>query len=261
MTRPLRLTAKHAMSLANENETLLSCLDEHGLIVVSGFAQDINLFKSIAAALGVPETVSPPAFALAGYSTIRVQSNQPGRGVSGGGEYWHSDGPWSKNPSAATLLLCEIAPERGGETLFTDMRTVADTLLPMLEDDLNGLIGNYPCRSIYLRELEQMGLKDPDKLTVLQDLTHPLIRHHPSTGRRALYLNEMWLESIVGMSARDSKSYLSKLLSIATTPTLVYAHRWKVGDLLIWDNVSMMHKALPPQEGATKTTFRMTIRG
>ena len=107
-----RLSVGDVKVLLEEDGALLSLLDLHGLLIVSDFTQDIEAFKHLAAAFGLAEVVSPPVFGLAGHPTVRVQSNLPGQGVSGGGEYWHSDGPWSETPSAATLLLCEIAPRR-----------------------------------------------------------------------------------------------------------------------------------------------------
>jgi taurine dioxygenase len=76
-----------------------------------------------------------------------------------------------------------------------------------------------------------------------------------------LKLNEKWLESVEGLRAGESEALLASLLAFATRPERIYAHRWQVGDLLVWDNALMMHKALPLAEGATKTTYRITIKG
>lgn len=243
------------------NGALQSVLHEHGLIIVEKFPLDLEEFSRFARCLGPPELVAPPQHAYPGYPFVRLQSNVPGLGVAGGGEYWHSDGPWSVVPSSATLLLCRMAPDRGGETLFVDMREAFDALPDRRRTSLLTLKARYPCREIYQRELDQMGIRDPDKLAELQDLTHPLVRTHPQTGRKALYLNEKWLERIEGMAPSDSRDLLDGLLMAATDRTCVYGHRWTIGDLLVWDNISMMHKALPPAQGAVKTTYRITIKG
>lgn len=256
-----RLSGEEVKLLLEEDGALLSLLNAYGLLIISDFTQDIEAFENLAAAFGCAELVSPPVFGLAGHPTVRVQSNLPGQGVSGGGEYWHSDGPWSATPSAVTLLLCEIAPSGGGETLFTDMREVVDSAPPELRAKLEPLVGNYPCRAIYQRELEQMGLRDPDKLAELQDLCHPIVRRHPRNGRSALYLNEKWLVNVIGLSDEESTELLTALLDMSTDPDGVYAHTWQANDVLIWDNVAMMHKALPPAEGSSKKTYRITIKG
>jgi taurine dioxygenase len=256
-----RMQAGDAIRIGADGGPLLSLLNEHGLLVVSAFPLDMEAFLAFAAAFGIAEVVAPPTFSLAGYPHIRVQSNLPGVGVDGGGEYWHSDGPWSETPSAATLLLCETAPDSGGETLFVDMHRAFDDAPQELQARLLRLRGRYPCRAIYQRELTLMGLQDPEKLVALSDLTHPIVRPHPRSGRPALYLNEKWLESVEGLPAAESKALLASLLALATRPERIYAHRWQVGDLLVWDNASMMHKALPPAEGATKKTYRITIKG
>lgn len=256
----LRIESRDAIRLGAMG-ALLPALDEHGLLMVSAFPVDMDAFLAFSAAFGAAETVAPATFGLDGYSQIRVQSNVPGIGVNGGGEYWHSDGPWSETPSATTLLLCETAPERGGETLFVDMRRAIDDAPQELQAKLLGLKGLYPCRAIYQRELELMGLQDPEKLSGLSDLTHPIVRLHPRTGRRALYLNEKWMEGVEGLSAAESESLLTSLLAFATQPERIHSHHWHAGDLLVWDNVSIMHKALPPADGTAKTTYRITISG
>jgi taurine dioxygenase len=256
-----RMQASDAIQQGGGSGALLPLLDEHGLLIISSFPLDKDTFSAFAGEFGAPETVAPPTFSLAGYPHIRVQSNLPGVGVKGGGEYWHSDGPWSKSPSAATLLLCQAAPDEGGETLFVDMRGAFDAAPETLRARLLGLKGRYPCRAIYQRELTLMGLEDPEKLAALSDLTHPLVRLHPRNHRKALYLNEKWLEGVEGLPAGESEALLGSLLALATASERIYAHRWSAGDLLVWDNASMMHKALPPAERATKTTYRITIGG
>ena len=139
------------------------------------------------------------------------------------------------------------------------MREVVDTAPPD-RAKLEPLHGNYPCRAIYQRELDQMGLKDPDKLAELQDLAIPSSAYIPRNFRSALYLNEKWLENVIGLSEEESAELLARLLDMATDPGRIYAHTWKANDVLIWDNVAMMHKALPPAEGASKKTYRITIR-
>jgi len=181
--------------------------------------------------------------------------------VSGGGEYWHSDGPWSQPPSAVTILLCFESSFGSGQTLFVDMRAVFDGLPEHFQRDLAQCMGSYPCRAIYERELGYLGIADQEKLSELRDLTHPIVRPHPVTGRKALYLNEKWLESIEGMSPDESQHLLTELYNISSTNDSLYSHHWRTGDLLVWDNASMMHKALPTESGAVKTTHRVTIAG
>jgi taurine dioxygenase len=158
------------------------------------------------------------------------------------------------------LLLCFEAPARGGQTLFVDMRRA---LLSLQEADriaITGRFGIYPCREIYLRELEAMGLEDHERVLRLKELRHPLVRRHPETGEPALYLNEKWLTSIDGVPIEQGSALLGRLYNTATGASVTYAHNWNVGDLLIWDNASTMHKALPTEQGA-KTTHRITIAG
>jgi len=236
-------------------------LYEKGLLVIGSFPLNDELLMTFSRQFGMPDLVSPPEFRAIGCPHIRVQSSVPGVGVSGGGEYWHSDGPWSELPSAVTILLCFEAGVGSGQTLFVDMRSVFDNLPKHHQRELATRMGCYPCRAIYERELSYMGIADQEKLAELHDLIHPIVRSHPVTGRKALYLNEKWLSAIENMTPDESRLRLAELYKISSSDASLYTHSWKTGDLLVWDNASMMHKALPTEPGSIKTTHRVTIAG
>jgi taurine dioxygenase len=231
-----------------------TALHEHGVLHIAEADPDDETLVSFARRFGVPDKVHPPAFRVPGQEYVRLQSNLPGLGVNGAGAYWHSDGPWSDPPCAATILLCVEAPERGGETLFADMRAALDRLPAELRRRIGGLRGWFPCREIYAAELEALGLEDDEKLAGLRDLEHPLVREHPVTGTRGLHLNEQWLRGVVGMSPAMGAELLEGLYAVATDPQFVYRHTWRAGDVVVWDNASMIHK------GATSTTGRKVTK-
>ncbi|MEQ1949716.1 MAG: TauD/TfdA family dioxygenase [Bryobacteraceae bacterium] len=240
---------------------LSAALSVSGLLIIKGFPRDDDELMAFASHFGGPELVYPPQFRAKCYPHVRIQSNIPGIGVSGGGEYWHSDGPWSATPSSATLLLCFEASEITGSTHFVDMRDVYSGLPQETQRELKSRIGLYPCRSIYENELALLGLADPEKLTELRDLTHPLVRKHPTTGQQALYLNEKWLTAIADTTESESRALMDRLYGAVAAHSSLYVHRWNAGDLLVWDNVSMIHKARPTPVGSVKITHRVTIAG
>lgn len=238
---------------------LRSLLDTYGLLLVRGADLDDAALVEIARCFGQPNIAEPIPFQSPDTPYVRVQSNVPGVGDQSAGGYWHTDGAWSDPPTAVTVLFCQEAPRSGGQTLFVDMRAVYDALPGPVQDDIAGLRCLYPCREVYAEDLAKAGLSDPDRLAELQDLQHPLVRQHPTAGRQALCLHERLQRGVVGMDAADSAALLSPLWAATTDGQHEYRHSWTEHDLLIWDNYSVLHKALPADPGERKITRRVTV--
>lgn len=238
---------------------LKALVHRHGLLLIRGASLDDMGLEEVARVFGSPNIALPAAFRSPSSRYVRIQSNVPGIGDQAAGGYWHTDGAWSDPPTAITLLFCDEAPRSGGGTLFVDMRSVHDALPPTLQHHIAGLRCNYPCREVYAEDLEAQGLTDPAKLAELQTLQHPLVRVHPTEHRRALYLHERLLRSVVGLDADSGHALLHRLWAEATNGRHQYHHRWAMHDLLIWDNYSVMHKALPADPGERKITRRVTV--
>jgi taurine dioxygenase len=215
-------------------------LHEHGLLILEDSRLEDDAFVALARTLG--EATRVGSFRTRGSPYVRVQSNVPGLGAVSTGQYWHADGPLEDPPAKATLLVCDEAPDATGATLFVDMRAAFERLPGELAARVATLRGRYPCH------------RRPW-------LSHPLVRSHPVTARRALYLNERWLRGVAGCGSEESRSILAALYVVATDPDFVYEHSWRPGDLLVWDNAIAMHKAIPAAYGARKVTRRITIRG
>ena len=210
-------------------------LPEHGLVVLEDAQLDDDAFVGLARTLGEPTRVG--RFRTRASPFVRVQSNVPGLGAVSTGEFWHADGPLEDPPIRATLLICDEAPGSTGATLFVDMREAFARLPGELAERVSGLRGRYSRR-----------------------LSHPLVRRHPVSGRRALYLNERWLGGVAGCDAAESRAILAELYAVATDPAFLYEHRWRARDLLVWDNAVVMHKGMPAY-GGRKVTRRITVRG
>lgn len=238
---------------------LRSLLDTYGLLLIRGADLDDAALVEIARRFGQPNVAEPVPFQSPDTPFVRVQSNVPGVGDQSAGGYWHVDGAWSDPPTAVTVLFCQEAPRTGGETLFVDMRAVHDALPPTVQDSIAELRCLYPCREVYAEDLAKAGLSDPDRLAELRDLQHPLVRHHPTAGSRALCLHERLQRGVVGCSAVASEALLKPLWAAATNGRHEYRHVWSEHDLLIWDNYSVLHKALPPGSGERKITRRVTV--
>ena len=234
---------------------LVELLHRFGVLVLPAQALDPDALLEFAARLGAPESVRPVEHRLPGTEHVRLQSNLPGVGVNGGGSYWHSDGSWKPLPTAATILLCAAAPREGGTTTFVDGRAFYSELEPTLRERVDAEVGFYPCRQILRDELSMMAIADEPMVAAAADVRHPLVRVHPSTGARALILNEGWLRA----ESERAAALLAVLYERLNHSAHRYLHRWAEGDVLIWDNWVTMHRAAPVADDQSKVTWRVTI--
>ena len=231
-----------------------------GVLLIENERTDAESFLSLARHFGILEVVHPPEHRLPGHDQIRLQSNIPGYGVAGGGTYWHADSPWYEPPSLATVLMCQEAPLVGGETLFVDMKALFADLPSDLREKINGRYGIFPCRKILQAELSAMDLSDPVLMEAVSDIRRSLVRKHPATGEQFLYLNEKWLTGIEGMSEHDSSAILQYLYSEVDSSRFRYTHKWRSGQILVWDNNRVLHKAYQPKVGCRKITWRAIVK-
>ena len=236
-------------------------LHEHKILLFKNAVLNYDQLENFAKLFGEPEITHPIEHQIKGHPYIRIQSNVLKEGLDYAGGYWHADGPWHEVPTKATLLLCTHAPSQGGETMFADMRSAYNDLPDGAKDYFSKLNGIYPCKTIYLREMHSLGLPpNKEKEAELKDLAHPLLRLHPITGKKSIYLNELWLKYVDRVSAEESKRILDYLYQFSTQDIYLYKHEWGVNDLLIWDNSSTMHKGIRPDPMYPKTTLRITIK-
>lgn len=149
---------------------------------------------------------------------------------------FHSDGAHREKPYRATTLFAIKIPSRGGETLFANLYRAYETLPDAQKRRLDGLM----VRNIYSYDSvsrEAVDENDPKNSVA----THPLVRLHPDSGRKSLYLSRLMSRYIVGMDRAESDALLAELFDHAERPEFVYAHRWTPGDLVIWDNRCVNH--------------------
>jgi taurine dioxygenase len=154
--------------------------------------------------------------------------------------FFHSDMCYLERPlSAATLFALAIPPE-GGNTIFASMYAAYDALPENLKQRLEGHFAVNSYAPGYGTSNVQMRIKAPSSPTG-HAFAHPVIRTHPATRRKALYVNRLMTEYIVGMPREESDRLLERLFDHQEQPQFQYEHRWEVGDLLIWDNRCTLH--------------------
>ncbi|MFJ9461550.1 TauD/TfdA dioxygenase family protein [Kitasatospora sp. NPDC101447] len=246
---------------------LRTLLWEYGVLHLTGFPRDPAEFSGLARWFGEPETVFPAEHRAPGHPEVRLQTNVRGLGANAGGQYWHADGSFAPTRSLVTLLTCDEAPQEEGETLFADLRAGYADLPEELRAEVSGLNGGFPCRQIAEQDMRRatamrtVVLSEEErrrKLAELTDFVRPLVATHHATGREVLVLNEHWLRDVPGRSPADGRRLLGLLYGTVTRPANVYRHRWAVGDVLVWDNTSVLHKAVPAAPGRRKITRRIT---
>jgi taurine dioxygenase len=163
--------------------------------------------------------------------------NHPDKGTLA----WHTDGSWQRLTGQATIIYGEVMPESGGETHFCDMYGAYQRLDAAWKARIENL------RAVHNLDFSRTRRHGEDPLTEVQRLAkppvdHPVVRTHPETGRKCLYLGDH-AEYIQGMPYDEGRALIEELNALAVHPDLTYEHRWKTGQLLVWDNRCVMHRA------------------
>jgi taurine dioxygenase len=177
------------------------------------------------------------------------------------GAHWHSDDSYKAMPCALTILYGVAVPPTGGDTQFVNMYAAYDGLSPETRRriDLLKVVHTYDSSRKGTRIAR---LKSEDAAALPPSVLHPLVRTHPETGRRALYMNPNRMEEIAGMARGESDALLDELIAHATQPHYQYRHRWRLGDILVWDNRCTMHKANADYPaGSRRVMQRLMVAG
>lgn len=207
-------------------------------------------------------------FALPGHPEVLVISNikEDGRpiGLGDAGAYWHSDLSYLPRPSLGSMLHAQELPAEGGDTLFANQHRAWDTLPAALRDAVEGrrAVHWYLCK---YAELQRRNPWRPDltqaQIDAVPPVAQPIVRTHPETGRRALFVSEHFTTHVLGVPEDESRALLAELFSHTTRDELVYRHRWQPGDMVFWDNRSLMHLAGGTPDHLRRRLNRTTIEG
>ncbi len=172
---------------------------------------------------------------------------------------WHSDLQSRPRASQASMLHALTIAAQGGETEFADTTAAYDSLPPARKTALADLIVEHSFAHSRRDEQAQLTIDDFDAR--VRPCLHPLVRTHPETGRKSLFIGN-YARRVVGLSQADGDSLLEELTAFATQGQFLYRHRWAVHDLVIWDNRSTLHRALPFRgEATSRIMHRATTLG
>ncbi|WP_345891764.1 TauD/TfdA family dioxygenase [Burkholderia sp. Tr-860] len=207
-------------------------------------------------------------FALPGHPEVLIVSNilengQP-IGLGDAGHFWHSDLSYKEKPSLGSLLHAQELPAEGGDTLFANMHRAWDALPEPLKREVEGRRAEHT----YLARYAELQARSPwrpnltpEQIAQVKAVDHPIVRTHPETGRRALFVSEHFTTRIVGLPEDESRALLDELFAHSVRDEFVYRHQWREHDLVFWDNRSLMHLAAGTPDHLRRKLYRTTIEG
>ncbi|GEP54518.1 alpha-ketoglutarate-dependent 2,4-dichlorophenoxyacetate dioxygenase [Reyranella soli] len=175
-----------------------------------------------------------------------------------GNRLWHSDSSFKVVPAKYSLLHAISIPSKGGNTQFADMRAAYDAL----DDETKAEVENMVCEHSQMYSRQIIGFYDftDEERERFRPVRQCMVRVHPVTGRKSLYLSSH-AGSIVGWPMPEARGYLRDLIEHATQREFVYTHKWRIGDLVMWDNRQTMHRARPFPAHEPRDMRRTTLAG
>jgi taurine dioxygenase len=233
-------------------DALRSALDESGVLLFRNQRLEPAEHIAISRRFGELQEVAQKQYQLEGQPLIYVIGNVEENGRPIGdpsvGRLWHTDQSFLPHPAIGSLLYGLQCPPEGADTLFANMYAAYDAL-PAQMRALVGRLHAVHSFSEYYEGLRQRDATQPElteaRRALYPDVTHPLVRRNPRTGRKALYINPGYAVAIKEMPGAAGERLLRDLCDHATREEFVYAHAWRDGDVLFWDNLAVNHKGTP----------------
>ncbi len=232
--------------------------DTYGVVVIRGQKLDPERQVAFSRRFGPLDRFVLDRFNHRQFPEVFILSNiiEDGRpvGMNDAGRYWHSDMWVTERPPRGSILYALEVPRQGdeplGDTYFASTAHAYDTLDEATKKRIENLrcvfssakyadyVGHSTPKDVHTKEIAEARKDIKDRL-----MTHNLVRVHPRTGRKCLYVVEGVISEIIGMDPAESERLLKELLAHIVRPEVVYRHRWQVGDIVIWDNYSALHRA------------------
>jgi len=175
------------------------------------------------------------------------------------GERWHSDVSCDPEPPMGSILHLHTIPPSGGDTLFASMYAAYEALSDRMKAYLEGLTATHSGEQVYRGRYADKGVNDAGK--VYPTNVHPVVRTHPETGRKGLFVNRSYTQNFEGMTREESLPWLNFLEAHATRPELTCRFRWEKGSVAVWDNRCVMHIAMHDYKGQWRKMHRVQMVG
>ena len=250
---------------------LRGALLEHSILVFH--RQEISSQEQVrfSQKFGPSEIHSVKQYLLPEFPEILALANRGEKGtkpIANGGAYWHSDITYKARPPMGSILHALEVPPEGGNTLFCDMAAAYEGLADDIKERIAGLraVHSYLPRFMASRAMDPafqanaFELSDEQK-SELAEVVHPIVRTHPESGRKALFVNEGFTVRVEGMDEAEGQALLGELNTHATQSRFIYSHKWSAGDVVFWDNRMTMHCATEYDSRHSRRMHRTTIQG
>lgn len=189
-----------------------------------------------------------------------IENGRPIGGLGDGEAVWHADMTYTDVPPKAAILHALEVPLSGGNTYFADMFAAYDTLPDDLKKSAAGKIAVHDASRNSAGFLRK-GYKKVTDVRKAEGARHPLIRTDPKTGSRALFLGRRPNSYVIGMELAESEALLDALWAHATQARFAMCHQWRVGDVLVWNNLSVLHRRDPFDRASRRIMHRTQIKG
>ena len=244
-----------------DGRLIADALLTHSVLVLRGLRLDPAEQVALTRTLGEPEVVTDLRNHHPESKDILVVSNSGTTPVVGN-QCWHSDRSFLPEPTRYTILRAHIVPPEGGDTLFADLVAAYAEMSAKWKAVLEGANGVHTYdKTAQLRAQIHGGPVEEDYELKYPPVRHPMVRAHPETGAPTLYLSELCLTRVESPDGHEAGVPVDDLHAHATADRFVHRHQWRQGDVLIWDNIRVLHRAatLPPD--MPRVLHRTTTRG
>ncbi|MEM7700795.1 MAG: TauD/TfdA family dioxygenase [Pseudomonadota bacterium] len=244
-----------AHDIADRMPEIRSALLKRGVIFFRD--QDLTQEQHIAFARHFGDLEVHPATPKnqANPEVLRIAHGPDSRGQE---NYWHSDVTWRERPSLGSILLAREVPECGGDTLFANMHLAYERLSEGMQRHCESLTAVHDIARVFAKRL---GKAPEDLHDKYPPVRHPVIRTHPETGERVIYVNTAFTSHIEGLSAKESAWLLDHLYATAKDAEIQCRFRWEAGSIAFWDNRVCQHLAVSDYFPARRVMERVTVAG
>jgi taurine dioxygenase len=251
-------------------EALRDALHDHIMLAVRGQALTPAAQTAFARRFGEIQYHINSDYKMKDQPEVLILSTEVVKGMNVGipdaGSDWHSDHSYVDRPTGYTILQSVIVPHHGGDTEWTNMVRAYETLSPEMKHRIEGLIGihtfNRARNPRWSRRSRHVNAEEYYARVSPPDAFHPIVRTHPATGRKALFISPRFTIAIKDMEDAEAQPLLDELFAHIDNRDFVYHHKWRPGDLVMWDNRQTLHLACgavkPPE---VRRMHRTTVLG
>ena len=250
----------------SEWNALSDALARYGVLCIRDQQLDHPQLLALARLFGNPD-VHPIAKGMTEHPEI-IKVLKPAGEQAFFGTSWHTDNSFFECPSSLTILYGQQVPPVGGDTVFASMERAWDSLSEPMQRFLEPLSAVHSASSAYdpkttgdAKYRGETAIQYTFSERIYEEVLHPVVRTHPVTGRKSLYVNPMFTQRIVGLSKPESAALLSLLYDLSTRPEQTCRLHWENGTLAIWDNRWLQHYAIDDYADYERVMYRVTIRG